>query len=198
MFSNSHAQDQYANVNYNKPNFKNIVTYRENYQDIEVGTNVLRADYNVHYTNSKFTNPESIAKEYLKSISLELGVFNDLRNVKIIKTIASHTCTYVYFEQQLNNVPIFSSSSIVTVNKDNTVTALLNGFREVTLDDNISQTPKISENNAIQLAYEYLDFANNIEKLTKTELLIFDSNDKGCIFLRFWTLNPAESGQLFP
>ncbi|MFO7888708.1 MAG: hypothetical protein R6V04_00055 [bacterium] len=173
------AQKPLSLVNYYKYNLKDIETYRFNHKDIELGTNILRADYDVHYTNDKSTSPEGVAKDYLKSISSELGVFNDLRNIRIIKIIPSHTRTYVYFEQHLNNIPIFSSSSIVTVNKYNTVTALLNGFRRIEATNDFNVKPEVSAEDAVRTASNYINLRSETRQPPITELTIFESIDRG-------------------
>lgn len=160
-----------------KLNLKQIVSNKNNKEKRDNETNVVRALYNENFVDSNNTNPENIALSYLKEKSAEFGLSESLENVKIKKISSTPGGKYVYFEQQVDNIPVYSTTSLIAMNKGDTITYVLNNFRKNNLNGLNLQTD-ITEEEAIKKATEYLHIEKTIDRSPKTEKVLFESIDK--------------------
>ena len=157
-----------------KINLKQFETYRDKLVKKEVGTNFIKAKYNECYFNKRLSDPDSIALSYLRAKSPELGISAGLVNVKIKKTRQTPGGRYVYFEQHIDNIPVFSTTGLIALNKGDTVTYMLNSFRKIS-EKVLNTQPDITGKEAVKKATDYLHIENTIARSPKTELVFFES-----------------------
>jgi len=88
----------------------------------------MRANYKLNYQSVKFINPQDVANEYLKLKHEELGIDKELKGVKLINSLKSGSRENLYFEQYYNEIPIYGTEIIITVDTCNTI-IILNDLR---------------------------------------------------------------------
>jgi hypothetical protein len=174
----NYAKKPIEKSTFEKINLKYVETYNEKFVKKEVGTNFVKANYNECYFNKKYSSPDSIAISYLRAKSSELGISPDLENVRIKKTRQTAGGIYIYFEQHVNYIPVFSTTGVIALNKGDTVTYVLNNFRKIN-KNGIKAKAGITDKDAINMATEYLNINKTIARSPKTELVFFESIDKG-------------------
>lgn len=176
-----------AFVIYEQDNLKKVSTYRDNLKEREIGTGYLRANYNECFVNREYSNLDSITYNYLRTKSVELGIPDNLKNIRITKVVASNESKHVYFEQHINDIPIFVSSGSIAINRGDTVTYMVNNFRKIDQTIDFNTKPKIGSAEAIGIASTNLRILNDIRRSPKTQLMFFESKDIG--FELAWKVN---------
>jgi len=131
--------------------------YRNNCR-INVKTGVIAAKYNIKspvYQGSS----EDIARQYLDD-NKELFSISNVSNLKPIQTIKSPSGKSVTFLQTYQGIPVFGTETVVSINKHNRITMVINGNKIIT--DLKSTNPNISIEKAIENAFEKI----NVDKTT--------------------------------
>lgn len=161
-------------------------TTRKGYLKKEKNSNIARAKYNEFYVSKTHKNTDSVAISYLKSKHSEFGLSSDLSNIRVKKVRQTPGGKYVYFEQHINDIPVFSSECLVGLNKGDTVTFILNNLRKIE-KANFELTPKLNATTAIKTARDYIKVEKDVNRKPKAKLVLFESEDKG--FELAWQIN---------
>ena len=162
-----------------KLNLKPIESFFDEHtgkKDLE--THALRVSLNEHF-KSEAKEATEIAWSYLYAKQDDYKLSNKLDDMKIVKTIDSPTGKYVYYQQYVNDIPVFATNFTVYVNKENVVAYALNEFRNIAKYRDITNKSSIANYDALRIAKEYLNVKEDIIGEPKTELVYFESNDKG-------------------
>ena len=162
---------------YEKYNLRLIETYKDNSKKRDKKSEIIRANYSESYFTNKHKQADSVALSYLRFKQKELGISENLDDVRIKKVRKTPGGKYVYFEQVYNGIPVFSTSSMVAINQGDTVTYMLNNFRQ--FEKSLKTKAKITNNEALEIASNYLNIETKINRKPKTELVLFESIDKG-------------------
>lgn len=128
---NSFGQKTKERNKLEKLNLKQTVSQKSDMEKRDKETNIVRALYNENFVDSIHSSPDSIALSYLKVKNAEFGLSESLENVKIKKISSTPGGKYVYFEQHIENIPVYSTISLIALNKGDTITYVLNNFRKV-------------------------------------------------------------------
>jgi len=146
---------------------------------IDKETKALRVNLNEYFKQETLEEANTIALFYLQKKQNVYGLSNDLNNIKVVKTTESKSGKYVYCQQYMNNIPVFATNFTVYINKEDFVTYALNEFRNIAKYKDIKSQPSINDNNALQIAKEYLKIKGDLIDEPKTELVYFESIDNG-------------------
>ncbi|MDR0437334.1 MAG: hypothetical protein LBH22_03405, partial [Bacteroidales bacterium] len=165
--------------------------------EIDKETGALRVNRHEYFKSEK-QEIESIAWFYLKATQ-------DVYKLNLDHVIFSHTVRsplghYVYFFQYINNIPVFSTCFTVYINRENIVKYALNEFRNVLGYADAETSPSITADEALTIAYDYLNIKRETIREPKTGLVYFESMDKGLELA--WKINidaiePLGSWQVF-
>lgn len=154
-------------------------------------TKLPKVLYNVHsrrYTGS----PADIAKEYLNENKLFFKLKEKIDDLKIERIQASPAGYHVGFRQNLNGIPVLGSETIVSINNENRISMVVNGYKP---NITVNTTPDIPENEAIQLAKKAVNFLQNKEVVsTKVELVIYQ--DSTLSFSLVWKITIQSNDKL--
>ena len=126
--------------------------YRNNCR-INTKTGVIAAKYNIKspvYQGS----PEEIARQYLED-NKELFSISNVSNLKPIQTIESPSGKSITFLQTYQGIPVFGTETVVSINKHNRITMVVNGNKNIT--DLRSTNANISSEKAIENAFEKIN-----------------------------------------
>ena len=177
---NCYGQKSLKKSNLEKLNLKQIESQKFNKEKRDKeSNNIIRAKYNENFVDTKHNDPKDIALSYLKEKSAEFGLSENLENVEIKKISRTPGGKYVYFEQQVDNIPVYSTTSLIALNKGDTITYMLNNFRDLKRYKDYSNKAKITESDAIDVAKNYLNIQGKVISNPKSKLIFFESNDIG-------------------
>jgi len=166
---------------------------------IDRETRALRVNRNEHF-KSEVNEASEIALSYLKEKRDTYGLSKNSEDFKIEKIIESPSGKYVYCTQYVNDIPVFATNFTIYISKENMVTYALNEFRNVAKYNEIRSNPSILNSNALRIAYEYLNIKGDIIGEPKTELVYFESMDKGLELawkININSMNPMGDWQVF-
>jgi len=129
----------------------NKFEYRGNVR-VNARTNIVAAMYNI---NSKVYNgePDKIAIQFLGEHKNEFGI-TDISELKHLETIKSPAGNHVGFLQAYNGIPVYGSETVVSINKENRVTMVVNGNNPI--KKMIGTTANVSKETAINKAISIL------------------------------------------
>ncbi|MFC2113478.1 hypothetical protein ACFLTA_09445 [Bacteroidota bacterium] len=155
--------------------------------------NIIRANYDEEYKSGKFNSPKDIAIEYLKLNHEELGIDKELNGIQQINSQKSVNSENLYFKQYFNNIPIYGTEIILTVDANSTVTYVLNNCKNMQHIRKVYSNETIGEQKALEIAlqnlgYDEKDMDHKISKvyveLENEELMLcWKLNFEGWIFL---------------
>ncbi|MCK9243793.1 MAG: T9SS type A sorting domain-containing protein [Candidatus Marinimicrobia bacterium] len=126
--------------------------YRNNCR-INAKTGVIAAKYNIK-SPVYHGSAEEIARQYLED-NKELFSISSVSNLKPIQTIESPSGKSVTFLQTYQGIPVFGTETVVSINKHNRITMVVNGNKNIT--DLKSTNPNISIEKAIENAFEKIN-----------------------------------------
>lgn len=157
----------------------------ENNQRIDTKTNIVAAWYNVDSRVYSGT-PEQIARLFLIENKNKFGISN-VSELELLEIIQSPAGKHVGFIQKFNNVPVYASETVVSINRDNRVTMVINGN-----SNNINITdvnPRISAASALSSVKSYKMITENeiLIGIPKTELVIY--KDSLGVYYLSWKVN---------
>ena len=160
-----------------KLNLKPIETvFDDQMGKIDKETQALRVQRN-EYFKSEIKEASEIVLSYLQARRDVFGITLD--NIKLVKSSKSSAGEYFYYRQYIRDIPVYATNFIVYVNKDNVVTYALNEFRNLDRYGDVAYSPSVNNNSALEIAYKYLNMYGNIAGEPKTELIYFESIDRG-------------------
>ena len=168
---------------------------------IDNETRALRVNRNESFKSETLKETNAIALFYLQEKRDVYGLSGNLNDIKITETVESPAGQYVYCQQYMNDIPVFATNFIIYFNKENIITYTLNEFRNVAKYRDVKDKPSVNVNNALKTANEYLNITGNAIDNPKTELVYFESIDKGLELA--WKINiistkkPLGSWQIF-
>ena len=174
-----HAQKPKESSKLEKLNLKPIeFVFDEQVGKIDKESRAVRVNWNESF-KSEAREVSEIALSYLREKKDVYGLSNISDNVKVAKIIESPSGKYVYYQQYVNDIPVFATNFIVYVNKEDVVTYALNEFRNIAKYRDVTNKPSVNINDALKTANEYLNITGDVIDEPKTELVYFESIDKG-------------------
>jgi len=176
---NLYSQKPKEKSMFEKYNLKQVSSEKVGREKRDRETNVIRAKYNEYYVNRKYSSPDSIAISYLKDKHSEFDLSENITEVRVAKTSKSLGGKYIYFEQNLFDVPVYSSNCIVALNNGDTVTYVLNNLRNIKKYNLQKTKPRISSNEAFYLTLSYFGINDKVVRNPKSKLVYFESEDNG-------------------
>ena len=183
-----------------KLNLKPIeIVFDEQIGKTDKESKALRVNWNESF-KSEVKEVSEIALSYLQEKKDVYGISNISDNIKVAKIIESPSGKYVYYQQYVNDIPVFATNFIVCVNKEGVVTYALNEFRNVTKYKDVRNKSSIINNDALKIASEYLNIKGDIIGEPKMELVYFESMDKGLELawkINIISMNPMGDWQIF-
>ncbi|MDL2297327.1 hypothetical protein LJC68_10030 [Bacteroidales bacterium OttesenSCG-928-B11] len=176
-----------------KSNLKPIESVANGFgEKVDKESQVIRINRKENFKSEAKERNEMVLS-YLQSKRDMYGLSNDLNDIEITDTRKTPSGTYVYCKQYIHGIPVFASNFIVYLDKENVVRYALNEFRNMGIYERIYADPSIEGAEALKIAQEYLNIENDTECKSKTELVYFESIDKGLELA--WKINvtPIES-----
>jgi Zn-dependent metalloprotease len=180
---------------------KNEVTRKEGLKWFD-SNNIMRANFCENYKNEKLSSSNDIALEYLKLKHKELGLDKELKGLELVSSLKSDNRENFYFIQSYNDIPIFGTEIITTLDSSNTVVYLLNNCVNMENILSIRSDIIIGKQEAIEIGLKNLEYANkDVEyKISKT-YVEFENNELIlCWILQFenWTfIISAQDGAIY-
>jgi Zn-dependent metalloprotease len=173
------AQESSESSMLEKFNLKPIESViNERGEEIDPETKVLRDNRNESF-KSESKEANEVALSFLQARRELYGLSDNPNDFKIERQQKTPSGEYLYFQQYLNGIPVFATNFTVYINKENIVKIALNEFRNVAKYKNVETIPAITDADALTIAKEYLNVNGYIIGNPKTELVYFESIDKG-------------------
>ena len=153
-FALVNGQMSNESAKFEKLNLKPIKSvFDEQTGEIDPEIQALRVNWNEHF-NSGANDAGETALFYLQAKQDVYKLSNNLDDIKITQIVESPSGKYIYFEQYLNDIPVFATNFIVYINKENVVTYALNEFRNTAKYKDIRSIPTVNDDNALKIASE--------------------------------------------
>ena len=160
---------------------------------IDKETGYLRVN-NSEYFKSKHQEVKEIAMDYLQK-KLQLYGLTDLTEFRLRKVAESLTGEFVYFNQYINDIPVYLTNFTIFVDKEKLVRFVSNEFRNISKARKdalaLSSNKHIEMNEAIDIAKKYLNILEKSQIIGDYEpggwLTYFESKDKGMLLT--WAVN---------
>ncbi len=140
-------------------------------------------------------SPEKMAKQFLRENYIKLHLENDMNDLRYLGTTETPGGYHVHFAQYMGNVPVYNSTINVTVNRNNAVVFLSNGYKvqygsksSVDLDH-----LKVSAEDALITAKNYLGVDQNITYQKKETVVYY----KKGLFIPVQKINIVPSEGLY-
>jgi len=188
LFGNAFAQKENAHQALFKISEKRAESYVAGNMRLDKATGVPRAIYQANYAVAK-NDPVEMAKQYLRENAAVLGIKPDLSDLTHHATRETRGGHHVRFNQTFGGYQVYQGEITVTINRDNVVTFVANGYRQ---DINLEiKPPAVSREAAIQYAKDYLKVRGKIN-LEKAEPQVYADGDESRLALKV-TVVPAES-----
>ncbi len=147
--------------------------YKDNMR-INAKTNIPVAIYDI---DSKIYqgNPENIAKTYLLENKKLLKMKDDLQDLEFGETKKSPAGSHVSFNQKYKGFPVFRSDIVVSINNENRVTMVMNGYMpDITIP---STQPSVISSSAIKSVKDRIKVnEKSFNMQPKTELFVFQDS----------------------
>ena len=148
----------------------------------------------VYYENfSGLTgDARDIALGYLKAKKEQFGIDEELNTIKVTDVKNTPGGSHVYYQQYIQDIPVYDSRGSVTIDKQGTVTFATNNYRPGLSMK--STLPSVYSSEAISIAKDYLNVTGKMRGKEKAELMIFESKDRGAELS--WRINIPASQPL--
>ncbi len=175
-FSWSTVGNHFPHSDLIKNNIKEYPTLKASFGRLDEKTGIFRYHYNLYEPQYSGT-AEEIARSYLKDHFKEYGIdaqSNTFRTVRVQQTPGGF---HVFFDQVINTVPVYDGRMVVTLNTHKAVTFVASHYRPTIHGRQIS--PQISQDQAIQIARNYLNVLGKLLGEQKANLVWFESKDRG-------------------
>ncbi|MDR3628226.1 MAG: M36 family metallopeptidase, partial [Ignavibacteriaceae bacterium] len=132
-----------------------------------------QSTFNIH-TNQYQGTPEVIARQYLKENNPKFQADENLTGLKLLSIKESPAGHHVCFTQIFKGIPVFRSETVVSINKSNQVTALINGFKKDSSLDSLNIVPSIDSISAEQIAFNTVNGKQREKNFaSKKQLIIY-------------------------
>ncbi len=150
-------------------------------------TGIPAALYSVNYRVNR-SDPEAMARQYLSENADILHINKDLGDIEFVKSYETASGYRVQFRQIVAGFPIHNSSIKVSINKDNMVVFVMNGYKKLGA---IETSINVSQTAALQIAENYLNISGKLN-FEKIETMIYQENLLKNLLVHKVTLVPAE------
>lgn len=143
-------------------------------------------------------NPEQIAHAYLNDFAQQFGIDVTRQSLRTNHVKPTRGGTSVLLGQVVNGIPVYDSRIVITLNKQNQITFASSMYRPIA--GSLSGSAALSADQAKQIARDYLQITGKMLGSEKSELMYFESADRG--FVLTWrvilpTENPMGDWELF-
>ncbi|HZY10345.1 MAG TPA: hypothetical protein VFF29_04250, partial [Bacteroidota bacterium] len=136
---------------------------------------VPRSLYHVHYGPLDGI-PEQIARTYLMQNYSLFKMQSDLSDIRTTMVQESPGGHHVRFEQTFRGIPIYRSDVVISINKKNIVTFVMNNYKPSISLTSIS--PSFTREEAIQIAHDYCKIQEPPLREEQCTLIIYAEDDK--------------------
>ncbi len=163
---------------------------------VEQKTGILRAEY--HTNKQVFSgSPEEIARQYLRLYHQTFGLTPNVGELALQNVQSSPAGYHVRFNQTYENIPIFHGDVVVSINKSNQVTFVVNDSKSVS--DVKTTTSSILATDATTIALRELNIKGKI--LHQEEPTLYILNEGNVSLLTYRTVissnNPRGAWEIF-
>ena len=159
-----------------KNNIKEYPTLKSALGRMDEKTGIYRYRYNL-YEPGYSGSAEEIARAYLKDHFKKYGIdafTNTLKTVRVRQTPGGF---HVFFDQVINNIPVYDGRMVVTLNPHKAVTFVASHYRPTIHAFNA--TAQIGKDDAIRIARSYLQVTGKMLGEQTANLVWFESKDRG-------------------
>ncbi|NIW48210.1 MAG: hypothetical protein GWN30_26700 [Gammaproteobacteria bacterium] len=141
-----------------------LLSAQENYiytgdKRIETSTNIVRALYRIN-SRSYSGTPEEIARTYLQENRERLQIDGSIDQFKVFDIKESPAGHHVAFRQIYKGIPIWESETVVSINRNDQVTMMINGFQPHV---DVISVPVVTKESAISLAANALGLSDPVK-----------------------------------
>ncbi|MCF7912574.1 MAG: PKD domain-containing protein [Candidatus Cloacimonetes bacterium] len=150
-------------------------------------TGIPAALYNVNY-QVKASDPETMARQYLAENADKLGMNKDLSDIEFVKSCDTASGYRVQFRQTKVGFPVYLSSVKVSINNDNVVVFVMNGYKRVGA---VETSSSLSQSSALQIAKDYLGISGKLN-FEEIETMVYQENLLRNLLVHKVMLVPAE------
>lgn len=170
--------------------------YRDNMR-VNKKTNITAAMYNVN-SHVYHGIPEEAARQFLHENKTKFGLIN-ITDLKFIETIVSPAGKHVGFLQTHLGIPVYGSETVVSLNKENQVSMVVNGVMPIVALK--STVASFSKNDAIKNAISEIK-AEEVTLVTQPKAELYFYQDSLNQFNLVWKINfvannPVGDWQIF-
>jgi len=154
-------------------------------------TKLPAALYNVNSRQYSGT-PEEVAREYLLENKLLFKLKDNLDDLKITEVKDSPAGRHVGFIQNYKGIPVMRSEIVVSINRQNRISMVVNGYKP---NISINTIPSIVKNQAILLAKQAIGAVNSKEvSPSKAELMVYEDSVNTFHLVWKFFIFPLEQG----
>ena len=164
--------------NFEITNLKTRPVLKTLYGKIEQRTGIARYLYDLNITGYQGT-AEQIARQYLLDNAKRFGIQQDKAELKTIASKVTRGGSHVFFDQQINGIPVHASRISVNLNNRNAVTFIANNYRPIPAGKTLPAKPAFDEQQAIEIARAYLGVSGRLLGPERAALMYFESADRG-------------------
>lgn len=115
-------------------------------------TGVPRAIYNINSPEYTGT-PRQIATAFLQDYAVDFQMHSDLSDLEITEVKTSPAGHHVVFEQQVGDIPVLHANTVVSVNRANQVSMVINNYNS---GISVNEIPALSASAATTVARQSL------------------------------------------
>ena len=127
--------------------------YAKQNGEFDKKTNVPRSLWNMNAGPYSGT-PVEIARQYLSENAQMFQMKANLSDLTKVELHQNFGVSHVSFYQSVNDVPVFRSDVVVSINAENAVTFISNNYKS---NLTISTTPNLTNQNALEIAEQHLN-----------------------------------------
>ncbi len=153
-------------------------------------TNVPRALWNINagpYSGS----PVEIARQYLSENAQLFQMKANLSDLTKVELHQNFGVSHVSLYQSVNNVPVFRSDVVVSINAENVVTFLTNNYKS---NIEIASTPNLTNQNAIEIAKQHLNVSGKYISEPTSVLMVYAEQEIAKLSYRVEIINEEPLG----
>ncbi len=193
LSTNLYAQELIDKSKMERFNLKHYEVEYTQEGTIDKETGYLRINSAENY-KSKEQDAKNIAWDYLKN-KLQLYGLTDLSEFRIRKVAESLTGEFVYFDQYINDIPVYQTNFTIFIDKEKHVRFVSNEFRNISKNTKdilaASLLKSIKINEAIEIAKKHLNILETSNMIGKPGGFLTYLETKNNEILLTWGINIA-------
>lgn len=116
---------------------------------------VVLDDVTTESTFIGVTTPEEVARQFLKQYAEKLGLNSELTDLQHEATVRTAVGYHVRFQHVQNNMAVYASDVVVTLNRNLQVITYINGYKGFASPESLA-APKIRNTEAVRGVYNFL------------------------------------------